>query len=109
MIGVIPHNGQHIEQPGLDRVDPLCIFRQPRCEVGESLMLERGIDNDASAVAERTAKGGDELAPGVAGICGKKLVMLWRRTRFLLDTHAPLEGQLVVRTHPCKAWDRRVD
>ena len=55
MVDVFTDDWQQIEEAGLDRVDPLCIFRQPRCKVGEPLRLERGIDDDASAVAKNRA------------------------------------------------------
>ena len=76
MVNVLSNDWQQIEQAGLDRVDPIRKLRKPTGKFRKPLRLERGIHDDAAAFAKRGAQRGDELAPGIAGICGKKLVML---------------------------------
>ena len=68
----------------LDFVDPICELRKPTREFRKTLRFERGIHDDAAAFAECSAEGANELAPRIAAICGKKLVVLWLCARLSL-------------------------
>ena len=66
------------------------------------------VHDDAAAITERIAQRRDERRARIARVGRQEFEMLGRCARLPLHMHAPLERNLIVGTHPCKAWQGRI-
>ena len=68
----------------------------------------RWLHDDAAAITEGIAQRRDESRARIALVGRQEFEMLGRCAGLPLHVYAPLERNLIVRTHPCKPGDRRV-
>src|SRR5580700_4612650 len=108
MVDVIADDRKQVPESPLNLLDSFRELRQPRGKVGEPLRFELlVVHDDATAITERIAQRRDERPPRVASVGRQEFEMLGRCARLPLHMYAPLEGNLIVGTHPYKAWQGR--
>src|SRR5438034_1110403 len=83
-----PNHRKQVPQTALYFLDPPGRLRQPSCELRKSVRFELLVkNNDTADLAQSGAERINELAPWVAGVRSKKLVLLGLCSGFSLNMH----------------------